>query len=398
MIKREAYLNKILKFKDDGFVKILTGVRRSGKTFILMMIKEEMLKMGINDDRFIYINYEDNQNKLLTDGEILHAYIENALKDKDQYYLFIDEIQEINEWAKVINSLRSSFNVDIYVTGSNSRVFIGENLTYLAGRYVNIDVYPLSFKEFLYFTKQKATVDAYNKFLESSFPLLALEKDTFKKNLYEKDLIASIIYRDVILRNETKDELLLTKILTYTMNNVGNLMNIKKITDSLNSSGTKVSYNTVEKYVSNITKSYILYFCPRYDIRSKDVFKTNGKYYAVDLGIRKKIISDRALNLGFTLENFIFLELKKNGYDVFIGVTRNSDKEIDFVAIKNEEKMYVQVSFSVMDEKTLKREVEPFASLRDNYPRYLVTFDEFDFSAPNYKHLHVFEFLKTIQE
>ncbi len=396
MIKREEYVNKILKFKDDGFVKILTGVRRSGKTYILKLLKEEMIQLGIKENRFISINYENNENKLLTDSDILHEYIANALTDKEKYYLFIDEVQEIEEWAKVINSLRSSFNLDIYVTGSNSRVFIGESLTYLAGRYVNIDVYPLSFKEFLKFSNRDVSVDSYNKFLESSFPLLVLEKDEFKKNLYEKDLISSIIYRDVILRNETKDEALLTKILTYTMNNVGNIININKITDSLISNGTKVSYNTVEKYVNNITKSYILYFCPRYDIRSKDVFKTNGKYYVVDLGIRKKITSDRGVNFGFILENFIFLELKKHGFDVFVGVMRNSDKEIDFVANIHNKTIYVQVAFTVMDENTLKREIEPFNTLKDNHPRYLVTFDEFDFSDSNFKHLNVFEFLKML--
>lgn len=395
MINRPIYINLLRQTINNGLVKILVGVRRSGKSTILELLKDLLLNQSIKKDHIIEINFEMIENEWLKDKQQLHTYIKKQIKDKEKYYLMFDEVQEIPIWAKVINSLNVTFNVDIYATGSNARIFTGEHLTYLAGRYMSINVYPLAYEEYLTFKDLKNDVVDYRGFLDSSFPRIVLEQKVNIKNIMKQDMFETIFQRDIILRGKIQNENVFLRVARFILEHIGSMISINKIKNTLVSDGLKISYDAVENYMNLLIKSYFLYPCLRYDVKGKEILKSNCKYYVVDFGIREKLIPNKDTNTGRILENFVYLELIKHGYDVYVGKI-GRDYEIDFVAIKDSVITYIQVSESIVDESTREREVKAFRYLKDNYKRIIVTFDMVIYPSSNYQHMNVFDFIKTL--
>ncbi len=396
MKERPMYLKKLISAKDKDYIKLLVGVRRSGKSTLLELMIKFLLNNGINEDEILFINFEMIKNDHLKDGNVLHDFIESKIIKGKKLYLFLDEVQEIKEWARIVNSIRVSFNVDIYATGSNARMFVGEHLTYIAGRYLTINVYPLAYQELLYFIDdQNNYSNYYDTFLESSFPSIVLE-DKNKKELQD-DIFKSIFERDIILRGRVTREREFYAIARYILEHIGSPISINKIYNSMKSNNIKISYDSVSHYVGLMLKSYFIYECLRYDVSGKEELKTLSKYYVVDFGIRNILIPNKDTNRGRVLENFVYLELIKQGYKVYSGKV-GKDFEIDFVARKGEQVIYIQVTETLLDEKTRQRESRPFLSLKDNYDRIIISLDTINFSTSIYKHMNLFDFIKELNK
>ncbi|MDY0277097.1 MAG: ATP-binding protein [Acholeplasma sp.] len=396
MIKREQYLKILREARDKKYVKLLTGVRRSGKSTLLNLFMEELATSGVDKENIVYINFEMMQNDYLRHGENLHKFIDFHVSGNNKFYLFLDEVQEIENWAKVVNSLRVTFNIDIYATGSNARMFIGEHLTYLAGRYIKIDVYPLSLDEIkMFYKKELSNPQVYNLFLDSSFPSVVLECSKELKKMLQHDIFDAIFTRDIILRGKVNNESIFFQVASFVLEHIGSNISINKIKNTLVSNGTNISFDAVLKYIDLMIKSYFLYECKRYDVRGKEVLKSNHKYYVIDMGIRNQIIPNKNSNSGRVLENVVYLELLKKGYRVYTGIV-GREYEVDFVAIKDEETLYVQVSESIIDPKTREREERVFNYIDNKYRRYLVTLDEYKYESDQYNHLNLYEFIKVI--
>lgn len=401
MIVRNKYMNRLIKVKENGQVKILTGVRRSGKSTLLKQLMQYFIDSGIPSNSIGYIDFEKAASWKYKNVDTIHQYVAN-LAQINGSVLFIDEVQEIDEWAKIVNSLNASYKVDIYVTGSNARVFAGEHLTYLAGRYTSINVYPLSFEEFVdYQYKDSQKIYDYSPFYEvfikSTFPKFVTESDEVEKENVLNDLYQSVFRRDIIERGKIRDENKFWNVSRFIFDNVGSEVSIKKIKDTLTTVGESLSAETVQNYISLILSSYTLFHCPRYDLNGKKLLKTNGKFYSVDPGLQRLIANNSNENRGKIFENFIYLELLKAGYRVnCLNVSR--DYEVDFLAIKGSKKMYIQVSLSVIDENTLQREIRPFKLIKDNLPKHLVTWDHFITKSDDYIHNNFFSFIKLIND
>lgn len=392
MKERIIYLNKLISTKDKDYVKLLVGVRRSGKSILLELMIKHLLNNGINENQILFINFEMIKNDHLKDGKVLHDFVESKIIKGKKLYLFLDEVQEINEWARIVNSIRVSFEVDIYATGSNARMFSGEHLTYIAGRYLTVNVYPLAYEELLYFIDdEKNYNNHYNTFLESSFPSVVLEENN-KKELQD-DIFKSIFERDIILRGKITREREFYAIARYILEHIGAPISVNKIYNSMKSNNIKISYDSVSHYIGLMLKSYFIYECLRYDVNGKEELKTLSKYYVVDFGIRNILIPNKDANRGRILENFVYLELIKQGYKVYSGKV-GKDYEIDFVARKGEEVIYIQVTETLLDEKIRQRESRPFLSLKDNYNRIIISLDTINFSTSVYKHINLFDFIK----
>ena len=395
MLARDFYLNQIIKHKDTEFIKILTGIRRRGKSSLFLLYKDHLLQYGITNEQIIEINYEKFQFDDLRQPQALHAYIQKQITDPEKkYYLFVDEVQELHEWAKVINSLRVSFPLDIYVTGSNSRIFSGEYLTYISGRYVEIKVFPLSFMEFMQFRnlRLEEKEPAFNEYLRiGSFPATAL---TINNELIESinaGLFDSIFSRDIILRGKLRDEGNFYKVAKFVLDNIGNQLSANAIANTLKSQGHRISVDAVDNYLTLMCNAFLLYQCERYDIRGKERLRTNGKYYVADVGLRNQLLGYRTGNMGHIIENIVFLELKRRGYEISVG--KYNTLEIDFVAIKGPDKKYIQVALSALEETVLQRELAPFYEVKDNYPKLLITMDTLDLSQDGFEHLNLLDFL-----
>lgn len=396
MIIRNLYLNKLIASKDKDYVKLLIGVRRSGKSTILEMMKNYLLSNNISKDQIIEINFEMIKFDNLRDGNNLHKFIADRVNNTKKTYLLLDEVQEIDEWARVINSLRVSFDVDIYATGSNARMFIGEHLTYLAGRYITIRVYPLTYRELLTFiNKEDELTKHYNTFLDSSFPSIVLEQNEIVKNQLKEDVFSTVFERDIILRGKITRESEFFSVARYILEHIGNPISINNIYKAMKSNTNSITYDRVNHYVDLMSKSYFLYECQRYDVRGKEVLKTLSKYYVVDFGIRNQIIPNRDSNRGRILENFVYLELIKHGYQVYTGKV-SRDYEIDFIATKNNTTKYIQVTESLIDPNTRAREERPFQNLIDNYERIIVSLDDIDYTSNMYNHMNLFDFIKSL--
>jgi len=397
MINREYYLNKIIGFIDKDFVKLLIGVRRSGKSTLLMLLKQHLISSGVSENNIIEVNFEHMRFDSLKDGIKLHDWLDQRLKPNERYYLLFDEVQEINEWARVINSVRVSYNVDIYATGSNSRIFIGEHLTYLAGRYVSFHIYPLSINEYMKFKNLAVFgIEEYRDYIKGSFPSFVLSDNEQQKQDIMKDLYDSIFQRDILLRNDIRNEPTFVRVSQFLFENIGRNVSFKKISDTLKSLGNNIYHTTVENYIDSICKSYCLYHCPRYDVKGKQILQTNGKYYAVDLGLRDYIIPQQGINSGSMFENIIYLELLKAGYKVTTGKI-GRDYEIDFVASKGDKTLYIQVTESLIDPATREREERVFNYINDKHKRIIVTLDSYKINSPLYYHLNLVEFVDEIQ-
>lgn len=394
MKARNDYLEKLIQSQDNDFVKVITGVRRCGKSSLLILFKQRLLDNGIDKNHIIEINYEKYEFDSLKTGEVLHAYIQSKIMDSSKIYLLIDEVQEIEEWAKVINSLRVSLNADIYVTGSNSRMFAGEHLTYLSGRYIELKVFPLSFEEFLRFRNEteENLEKSFSDYLRiGSFPAVSLTKQEELIEAITSGLFDSIFTRDILLRGKIKDEGTFYKVAKFVMENIGNSLSAHAIMNTLKTHGHKMTSDTVNNYLKLMCDAHLLYQCERYDIRGKERLKTNGKYYVVDTGLRNKLIGYRQGNLGHVIENIVYIHLLRLGYEVSVG--KNLSSEVDFIAIKGERYLYIQVSLSALDEATYEREMHAFDKIQDHYPKYLITMDKIDLSRDGIQHMNLFDFL-----
>lgn len=398
MIERPLYLDKIMPFVDTPFVKILTGVRRCGKSTILkMIIKKLKEEKHVDDEQILNYRFDSMEYEDMTTKE-LYLELKSKILQSKKTYLFLDEIQEIEGWEKVVNTLASDFDVDIYITGSNSRMMSSEISTYLTGRYITFNIYTLSFEEYLTFKKSYTTLkdlkQEFSQYVQlGGFPATHLQ-DYSQDEVYTivKDIYNSTIFSDIVRRNQVKKIDQLERVVKYTFNNIGNTFSAKSISNYFKSEQRKIDNETVYSYLEKLQKAYILHKCSRYDLQGKDMLKTQEKFYLADVSLRYSVLGYTVDSVASSLENIVYLELKRRGYDVYIGKIK--DKEIDFVATKQNEKIYVQVTQEIKSEKTQKREYEQLLEIRDNYPKYVVMAD--DFAGGNYegiKTMNIVDFL-----
>jgi hypothetical protein len=377
LIQREEYLNKLIAFKDKQLIKVITGVRRCGKSKLLEMYQEYLKKQGIAEEQIIAINFEDYDFDRLKDCDQLYAYIKSRLIDGKMVYVFLDEIQQVPNFPKVVDSLFIKDNIDLYITGSNAYMLSSEIATLISGRYVEISMLPLSFKEYVVSTGDFTDLGRkYTDYLtNSSFPFtLELKGQPKEIRDYLEAVYHTIVVKDVANRNKIVDLMMLQSITRFMFDNIGNPLSTKKIADTMTSDGRKIDVKTVEKYVKALQESFVLYQAQRYNIKGKQYLKTNEKYYVVDIGLRYMLLGNRSTDVGHILENVVYLELLRRGYEVYVG--KVGELEVDFVAISPAQTVYFQVAASVRDEETLKRELTPLQKIKDHYPKYLLTLDE----------------------
>lgn len=374
-IYRKEYMEKLKKYKDKKIIKVLTGIRRSGKSTILEEFKKELIKEGVSEDNIICINFEDNSNKELLEEQKLHDFIINNTNKKEKNYVFLDEIQNVNNFQKCINSLFLRDYLDIYITGSNSYMLSGELATYLTGRYIQIHVLPLSFQEYISYYGETDELKKYNDYvMYGGFPYLINLEESDEKLQYLDSIYNTVILKDVINRKKVNDVLILESICRFLFDNIGSNVSTKKISDTLSSNGRKNSVHTVEEYLNALLESYILYKVNRFDIKGKQLLKTQEKYYLSDLGLRTYLLGKNYnRDLGHILENIIYLELKRKGYRIYVG--KNDVNEVDFVVETEDDYIYIQVALSVRDEKTLQRELKPLETIADHFKKYIITLD-----------------------
>ena len=374
-IYREEYLQKLRQYKDKNIIKVITGIRRSGKSTILNEFKEELIKSGVSEKNIISINFDDSDYTELLDRNKLHEYILNKADKNTKNYVFLDEIQNVKEFEKCVDSLFLRDYLDIYMTGSNSYMLSGELATFLTGRYIQIHVLPLSFKEYISYYGETDELKKYNEYaLYGGFPYLINLDTTNEKLDYLDSIYNTVIVKDVINRKKINDILVLESVCRFVFDNIGSNISTKKISDTLSSNGRKNSVHTIEEYLNGLLESYILYKVNRFDIKGKQLLKTQEKYYLSDLGLRTYLLGrNYNRDLGHILENIIFLELKRRGYKIYIG--KSDDNEVDFVVETPDDYIYIQVALAVREEKTLERELKPLETIADHYRKYIITLD-----------------------
>ena len=379
MIIREKYLNKMISAKDTEFIKVITGVRRSGKSTLMLMFKEYLLNNGVNEENIIHVNFESAMYDDIRNYKDLYKFVKENIKE-GKMYLLLDEVQNVESWEKAINSFKVDFNIDIYITGSNAYLLSSELSTLLSGRYIEIKMYPLSFKEYLVFNNYNNDniEEKFNEYLKyGGLPAITLIKDNDELVLtYLNDIYNTIVKKDIIDRNNIKDTALLENIIKYLANNIGSSVSSSKISDYLNSNKIveKSNHQTVDNYLNMLEKSFIMYKADRTDIRSKSILKTLGKYYIADSGIRNIILGFRNIDEGHLLENIVYLELLRRGYRVNIG--KFNDYEVDFIAENPNEIKYYQVARSLVNDDVKTRELRSLENIEDNYEKIILTMDK----------------------
>lgn len=402
MIERPLYVDKIMAYVDTPFVKILTGVRRCGKSTILKMIMERLkTERNIPEDRIISFRFDSMEYEDMTAKQI-YTLLKDQLSSTGRTYLFLDEVQEIKGWEKVVNSLASDFDVDLYITGSNSRMMSSEIATYLTGRYISFRIFTLSFGEYLMFKSKFANVgepkaELANYVRLGGFPATHLQAYS-QDEIYTivRDIYNSTIFSDIVKRNQVRKIDQLERVVKYTFNNVGNTFSAKSIADYLKAERRSLDNETVYSYLEKLEKAYLLHRCSRYDLQGKEILKTQEKFYLADVALRYSVLGYNADSVASSLENIVNLELCRRGYTVNVGKT--GDSEIDFVAVRQNEKIYVQVTQQINSEKTEKREYSRLLEIPDNYPKFVLTTDEF--AGGNYegiKTMHIADFLLSAE-
>ena len=400
MLKRDEYIKKIVPFIDKDVIKVLTGIRRSGKSVMLKLLMEELKKRKINENQFIYINFENLKYRNLKNYEKLYDFILNKVNKKyKNHYIFLDEIQEVEEWERCVNSLRvdEDFRFDIYITGSNAKLLSGELSTYLAGRYIEFVVYPFSFKEFFEIIKEKnrnikikVAFQNYVKF--GGMPFLHNLDYNYEASMqYLQDLYASIILKDITQRNNIRDTDLLERIINYIIINIGNTFSATSISKFFKSENRKVATETILNYIKACEEAFLIYRVARNDLLGKKILNVNEKYYIADHGIREAIMENNQKDINQVLENIVYFEMLRRGYSVKIGKVDNL--EVDFVCKKNDETIYIQISYLLASEDIKEREFSVLENIKDNYPKYVLSMDEFDMSRNGIKHVNLIEFL-----
>ncbi len=398
MIKREQYMSRIRPFIGNELVKVMTGIRRSGKSVMLQLIQEELMEHGISADQFISYNFEDMRNSHLLTAQKLHDAVADRMANlTGKVYLFFDEIQEVREWERCINSFRVEFDCDIYITGSNAKLLSGELATYLGGRYVKFVIYPFSFSEFcdLYRSINPQATDAqcFQKYLVAGgMPYLVnLRYKEAPAKQYLTDLYNSVQLKDVLQRNKIRDADLLSRIVSYVMSNVGTTFSATSLAKFLKSENRAVAPETILNYIKFCTDAFLFYQVKRQDVQGKQILATNEKYYIADHGIREAVFGGNMRDINLILENIVFMELLRRGYTVTVG--RIGDKEIDFVCQRQGEKLYVQVSYLLASPETVEREFGVYRNVPDNFPKYVVSLDDFDMGRDGVKHCNIRDFL-----
>ena len=376
LIQREQYLEFLRRHKDQDVIKVVSGVRRCGKSTLFELFKQELLASGVKANQIISINFEDLEFEPLQEYHALHEYIVERLISETPMYVFLDEVQHVPQFEKVVGSLFIKPNVDIYITGSNAYFMSSDIATLLTGRYVQIEMLPLSFKEFhsVYSQQNLLDMDIYNLYIEhSSFPRLVHVEDDESIDEYLESILNTVVLKDIVTRLKITDVPLLLDIIKYLLANIGSLINPTKIANTLTSYGRKTDNKTVEKYLQGLKDGLLIYEVDRFDVKGKALLQRNAKYYVVDSAFRKFLLSRTDSDRGHILENIVYLELIRRGYSVYVGHLQNG--EIDFVAKKPHRLEYYQVSYTVMEDTTLRRELSPLEQLDDNYPKYLLTMD-----------------------
>lgn len=377
MINRPQYIQQLVGFKDKQIIKILTGIRRCGKSTLLEMYQQHLLAQGVDRRQLISLNFEDYDHEALLDPKALYAHLKKLLNENAMNYIFLDEIQLVRDFQKVVDSLYIKKNVDLYLTGSNARILSGELATLLSGRYVEIEILPLSFKEYVGAAEGTGGLShKYREYLtQSSFPYTPEFKGNQKQiNDYLRGIYSTVILKDVMGRFRIADPMMLESVVKFVFDNIGNQLSTKKISDYMSTHGRKIDVKTVEKYIKGLMDSYIVYQAKRYNIKGKSYLKTLEKYYVVDIGLRNMLLGNQGTDVGHILENVVYLELLRRGYDVYIG--KVDEQEVDFVAMDSDGLTYYQVSATVRAPETFEREIAPLKRITDAHPKYILTLDD----------------------
>ena len=398
MIKRESYMARIRPFIDGDLIKVLTGIRRSGKSVMLELIKDELRARDVTEEQLVAFNFEDMRNAQLCTAEALHdELVRRAAPIKGKIYFFFDEIQEVERWERCVNSLRVEMDCDIYITGSNAKLLSGELATYLAGRYVEFIIYPFSFSEFLalYHSVEpdadtRTCFDRYLTF--GGMPYLAnLRFDETACRQYLRDLFNSVELKDIVKRNNVRDVDMLERIIAYVTANIGTTFSSTAISKYLKNEGRRVSPETVLNYLKACSDAFLFYQVRRQDLQGKKILTVNEKYYVADHGIREAVIGGNMRDINLVLENIVFMEALRRGYSVTVG--KVGEREIDFVCERHGEKCYIQVAYLLAAEETVQREFGVYEHVQDNFPKYVVSLDEFDMSRNGVRHYNIRDFL-----
>lgn len=375
-IERTSYLNKLIAFKDKNLIKVIIGIRRCGKSTIMEIYRDWLKEQGVSIDQIVYLNFEDYDNFELRNPKNLYAYIKPLLIEDKMNYLFFDEIQHVQDFPDIINSLNLKPNVDIYITGSNAYMLSSEIATLLSGRYIEIAMQPLSFKEYVDGTGEYDNLQkAYNDYItRSSFPYTLELNTNSEVSDYLTGLYNTIVVKDIMSRKRLPDVMMLESVIRFTADNIGNILSTKRIADIMTADGRKIDQKTVERYLNSLCETFFVYEAKRYNIKGKQLLKTLGKYYLVDIGLRRMLLGSRSFDAGRILENVVYLELLHRQKKVYVG--KNDNLEVDFVAIDENNIAYYQVAATVRDESTLKRELASLQQINDQYPKYILTLDD----------------------
>mgnify|MGYP000047874353 FL=1 len=383
MIAREEYLNKLISLKDKQLIKVVTGMRRSGKSTLFTLYRDYLLSNGVSSRQIQFYNFEDADNEELSDYKVLHEHIKARLVKNKMNYIFLDEVQNVPSFEKAVDSLFIKENVDLYITGSNAYMLSGELATLLSGRYIEIRMQPLSLKEYSTAFPNLGASELFRQYIaNSSFPYtIELIDDPKNVRDYLDGLYNTVIVKDISDRKKMTDTRQLKRVFRFMADNIGNLVSIKKISDTMSADKQDISTHTVESYLSYLEESFLLYSVPRYDIKGKDYLRTGEKYYLADVAFRSLLLGDKKQDYGHVLENIVYLELRRRGYQIFVG--KSGNQEVDFVAFKGADTEYYQVALSVLDEQTLKRELGALESVADHNPKFLITLDPFPVTSHN---------------
>ncbi len=400
MIERKEYYDYVERFIDKPVIKVITGIRRAGKSTMLKLLQTHLESRGIDKDNIIYINFESMKYYNIRTSKTFYDYVSDLIKTDQRVYLFFDEIQLVDRWEEAVNSFLVDFDADIYITGSNSNLLSSELSTLLTGRYVQFRMYPLSFNEMFKFQSELAGEKDKNTLIEKyirigGFPAVHIANyDEETAYMIINDIYDSIVLRDVVQRYNIRNIELLNRIMKYIMDNVGNTFSAKSISDYFKSQYRKVDITTIYNYIDALVSSFIIEKVNRYDVHSKEILKTQEKFYLADQGIQHAVFGYRNRNISGVLENIVYNELVRRGYSVCIGKIK--DKEIDFIAERKNEKVYVQVTYKMESEKTIEREFGPLLTVKDHYPKYVVSMDDkFEDNIQGVKHVYLIDFIAS---
>ena len=391
MVQRRQYMDKLIKMKDEKIIRVITGIRRCGKSTLLALFQTYLKRNGVADDQIISINFEDLQYESLLEYRRLYEYVLARLAPGERTYVFLDEVQSVLNFQKTVDSLYIRDNVDVYITGSNAYLLSGDLATLLSGRYIEINMLPLSFAEYFELKggDKRETFAAY--YTNGAFPQAAVIADDGVRAEYIRGIYNTVLLKDIVARKKIADVELLESVMRFLLDNIGNIVSSNKIAGSLTAFGRKTTSITVESYLSALTDAYVLYKASRYDIKGKQHLKSLEKYYAADVSLRHLALGERNRDIGRALENIVYLELIRRGYAVRVG--KVGEKEIDFVATDGSSRIYYQVAASVLDPATFEREIEPLRMIRDHYPKFILTMDELPIGQDGIQQRNIVDFL-----